>query len=116
MVKITETEITDIDGSIKKIKTIESPYARVEHTDGTVAEYSDCTARQWPWPKNENRPEWELFGIPVTLLFQAAIKSICLLSDNHQVILRLMEITPAVRFSQASEDGLRGVEVPTENL
>ncbi len=115
MVKITETEITDVDGSIKKIRTIEADYARVEHTDGTVEEYSDCTAKEWPWPKTENRPEWELFGIPVTLLVQAAIKSICLLSENQQVVLRLMEITVAVRFSQAGEDCLRGVEVPTEN-
>ena len=111
MVKITETEFTDPDGKVHRIRKIEAAHARLERADGTIEEYSDCTAKEWPYSPEGSPPEWQLYGIPVTvflrILSNAPIKSISLLSENSAVILRLIEISMGSTLSQTGEDFLR---------
>ncbi len=120
-VKITETEIPDMDGTVRRVRTIEAAHARLERADGTIEEYSDCTAKEWPWSREGSPREWRLHGIPVTVLpmFQrglgkAAIKSISLLSESSEVIIKLAEITMGTLLSETGEDFLSGKEVPPE--
>ena len=92
MVRITEEEFTDLDGCVRKMRTIEAARARIQHTDGKVEEYSDTTAEEWPWAPDDRPPEWRLFGIPMLKMFELASRlndmTISLLSDNGEIILK----------------------------
>ena len=54
MVRITEEEITDIDGQVRKVRKIEAARARIERPDGTVEEYSGATVSR----AEENCTTW----------------------------------------------------------
>jgi hypothetical protein len=70
MVRITEEEITDIDGRVKRVCKVEAAHARIESPDGTVEEYSDINAEEWPWTPEGKPPEWRVFGIPMHEVFE----------------------------------------------
>ena len=93
MVRITEEEITDIHGQVRKVRKIEAALARIEHPDGTVEEYSGTTAEEWPWSLPGGPPEWHLFGIPLGSILEQGLPSrdmtISFLSENGEIILKL---------------------------
>lgn len=111
MVRITETEFSDVDGQVRKIRTIEAAHARWEFPDGTIAAYSNCTAEEWPYSPKGSSPRWRV-GIPGTMTVPGSPlpQAICLLANNGAVILRLIEISIAATLSQVGEDFLMGKE------
>ena len=119
MVRITEEEITDFDGRVRKRRTIEAAHARLESPDGTVEEYSDVNAKEWPWTPEGNPPEWRVFGIPMHEVLQRghslATSTLTFLSGNGDVILRIGSITIGMQLSFDGGDSLIGKEVPLDN-
>lgn len=122
MVRITETEITDVNGQVKKIRHIESACARIEWPDGKVEEYSDANANEWPWPRDDKSPEWHVSGIhiPISSLVGLAGKfvfpnNLTLLSETGEIILKLVGIVIGAQMSIGSEITLVGNEIPIDS-
>ena len=119
MVRITEEEITDIDGQVRKVRKIEAARARIERPDGTVEEYSGATAEEWPWPLPGGPPEWHLFGIPLGRILEQGLPlrdlTISLLSENGDIILKLGTIMIGIQMSASGRDHLAGSEIPLDN-
>ena len=122
MAKITETETRDVDGNVKIIRSIEGDVVHFQQPDGTIIECSDVKAREWPWPKNDQVPEWQVFGIPinpetftniVTNLRQATIT---FFGDNSEVILKLGSIQLGMNLSLTAQDPLIGFELPLDEM
>ena len=117
MVRITEEETTDIDGRTIKVRKIEAAHARLERPDGTVEEYSDINAEEWPWSLPESAPEWRVFGIPMPSILlnrPAAEISITLLMENGEIILKLGSISIGMQMSYGAGTYLFGNEVPLQ--
>ena len=116
MVRITEEEFTDLDGRVRKMRTIEAARARIQHTDGKVEEYSDTTAEEWSWAPDDRAPEWRLFGVPMLKMFELASRlndmTISLLSDNGEIILKIISIAMGMQMSVGSPAHLMGSEIP----
>ena len=117
MVKITETEFTDMDGRVRKTRKIEASYVRVERADGSTEEYSNCIADEWPYSPDGSPPEWKVFGILISpvALFKLGINSINLLGENRETILKLVGIKMLELMSQEGGSGLIGTEAPLED-
>ena len=119
MVRITEEEFTDLDGRVRKMRTIEAARARIQHTDGKVEEYSDTTAEEWPWTPDDRPPEWRLFGIPIQQFFERRLRldgvTISLLSDNGEIILKIGSIAMGMQMSAGSPIHLMGSEIPLDS-
>lgn len=115
MVRITEEEYTDFDGQVRKVRKIEAAQARIAYPDGTVEEYSDATATEWPWTPEDSPPEWHLFGIsPKRLLEQGLCWNdvlISLLSENGEVILKVGSIAIGITMSVNSTVYLAAKEI-----
>lgn len=118
MVRVTEKEITDIDGRIIKVREIESAYARIEKPDGTVEEYSDINAAEWPWSPPENTPEWRVFGIPMPKVFEIgrplADSTLTLLYENGEAILKIGSLSVGMQLAADRSGFLMGNEVPLD--
>ena len=123
MARITEHEITDVDGSIKKVRTIEADRIRVEHPDGTVEELENLSAppkaEEWPWPLPQGPAEWRLSNVPldkvIRMGLQAMPKFLTLLSENGEPLLKLGSITLGGQFSANGQDLLMGNEIPLDD-
>ena len=119
MVRITEEEIKDIDGRSRKVRKIEAAHARIVRPDGTIEEYSDVNAEEWPWTPDGKPPEWHVFGIPVNKVLEMgrslATSSLTLLSDNGEIILRIGGITMGAQLSAMGKDFLMGHEVSPDS-
>ena len=118
MVRITEEEITDIDGRVKRVRKAEAAHARIESPDGTVEEYSDINAEEWPWTPEGKPPEWRVFGIPMHEVFEKghslAASTLILLSENGESILKIGSITIGAQLSSGGRDSLIGSEIPLD--
>lgn len=118
MVKITEDEIRDINGKTRTVRKIDTPaYTRVTHTDGTTVEHYGITAKEWPWPKDSDKPEWRIYGLPREVFIQALqskpIETIAFLASEHgETILELIKILPAITHSADTQTTLMGEEIP----
>ena len=119
MVRITEEEITDIDGQVRKVRKIEATRGRIEHPDGTIEEYSGATAEEWPWSLPDAPPEWHLFGIPLGRILEQGFPSrdltISLLSESGEIILKLGTIMIGMQMSTSARDYLAGNEISLDN-
>ena len=119
MVKITEEEFRDIDGRVRKLRKIESAHARIESPDGTIEEYSDINAEEWPWTPSGTPTEWRVFGIPIHKILELGrslvVSNLSLLSENGEVILKIGSITMGAQLSAAGGEFLMGREVFPEN-
>ena len=121
MVRITETEITDVNGQVKKIRHVEAAHARIEWSDGKVEEFSDVNADEWPWPREDNSPEWRVAGIriPIATLVGKGMSllngsKISLLSETGEIILKLGSISIVMQMSRDSGILLMGNEIPLD--
>ena len=120
MVKITESEFTDSDGNIRKVRKIEATHARIEYKDGTVGEYSDCRAEEWPYSLQDSPAEWQVFGIPTSailrILNSRGVDAITILaSENGETLLRLVNIVMTEMRSAEAQTNLIGTEEPLPN-
>ncbi len=120
MVKITEEEFTDWNGQPTKVRRIEAARARLTRPDGTVEEYSDCSAQEEHYSLPDKPPQWRLFGIPVTVFLRTlgtavSIESIRLLAENGDTILKLVGMIMAAERSLGGRDYLMGTEAPLED-
>ena len=117
MVKITEEEFIGPNGEVRRTRKIESARARFEYANGTVEEYSDCTAEQWPYTPDGSPSEWKVFGPPIPSIIRRLkdIRTMILLWENGESILKLVAITIAAEFSQYGTDSLMGKEAPLED-
>ena len=119
MVRITEEEFTDLDGRVRKVRKIEAARARIEHADGTVEEYSDTRAEEWPWAPDGHSPEWRLFGVPMTKVFELALRmdgiTVSLLSENGEIILKIGSIAMGMQMSADRPVHLVGNEVSLDS-
>ena len=123
MARITEHEITDINGRVTKVRTIEADRIRTEYPDGTIEELEDFPtlpkAEEWPWPPSGSAPEWRLFNIPLDKVMkmglQAAPRVITLLSEDGEILLKLGAITIGMQLSADAQDYLMGNEIPLES-
>ena len=113
MVKIVEEEIVDVDGQIRRTRTIEAGRVRVEKADGTVEEYLDVRAEEWPWSP-EGTVEWRVFGIP----FRSPVDWVSLMNatmtfswSSGDVILKLGSITLGMQMAQDAGPFLIGKEL-----
>lgn len=115
MVRIVETEFTDDDGQIRKLRTIESGHARIMRPDGTVEEYTDINAEEQPWTQEDEPSKWHVFGIPMHKALEQrhtlATSTLTLLSENAEIILKLGSITIGMQLSSDGNDFLIGKEV-----
>ena len=130
MVKITEEEFTDDKGRVHKQRKIEAAHAKIEYSDGTVEEFTDCTATEWPFTPDKDTHEWKTSGIPVFGCFERLRKRatgvpfspsdivtcIKFFSENGETILNLIRVSAFVQFSQDSSDSFMGQEEPLEEL
>ena len=119
MVRITEEEITDFDGRVRKVRRIEAAHARIESPDGTVEEYSNINAEEWPWTPEGKPPEWRVLGIPIHKIlekgYSSATSTLTLLSGNGETILKIGSISIGMEFSSDGRESLIGKEVPLDN-
>ena len=120
MVKITESEFTDSDGNIRKVRKVEAAHARIEYKDGTVGEYSNCRAEKWPYSLQDSPAEWQVFGIPesaiLRILNSRGVDAITILtSENGEALLRLVNIFMTEMRSKETQPGLIGTEEPLTN-
>ena len=123
MARTTEKQVTDIDGNVRTIRTIEADRIRIEHPDGTIEELEDFPAlpraEEWPWSPPERSPEWKLFIIPLDKVMriglQAAPRFITLLSENGEALLKLGGITIGIQMSAAAQEFLMGNEIPLDS-
>ena len=119
MVRITEEEIRGIDGRSRKVRKIEAAHARIVRPDGTIEEYSDVNAEEWPWTPEGKPPEWRVVGIPVNKFVEMgrslAASSLTLLSDNGEILLRIGSITIGTQLSAMGKDFLMGHEVSPDS-
>ncbi len=109
MVKITESEYRYIDGSIRKVRRIEAAYARIEHSDGTAEEFSDCMAEGRASPDSPSIVEWRVFGIPV---FPGPDDAIVLLAENAEPLVKIIGILAGVQASREGGIYFVGTEAP----
>ena len=122
MARITEREIRDVDGSVKKVRTIEANRIRIEHPDGTIEELQDFPAppkaEEWPWPLPEGPTEWRVVNIPLDKVIQMGLRAmpkvLTLLSENGEPLLKLGSITLGVQFSAEGQNALMGNEIPLD--
>ena len=113
MVKITESEFRYIDGSIRKVRRIEAAYARIERSDGTVEEFSDCMAEGRFSPDSPSLVEWRVFGIPVpTVKLLGPDDVIVLLAENAEPLVKIVGILAGVTASREGGISFVGTEAP----
>ena len=117
MVKITKCKFTDIDGNVRKVKKIEAAHARIKHKDGTIEEYSDCKAEEWPYRLPDSPAEWQVFGIPASaflrILNSRGADAITILaSEDGETLLELVNIVATGMLSAGEQSALMGVEEP----
>ena len=113
MVKITESEFRDVDGSIRKVRRIEAAHARIERSDGTVEEFCDCMADGLSSPDNPSLVEWRVFGIPVgAVKFPGPGDFIVLLAENAEPLVKIVGILAGVQASLEGGIYFVGTEAP----
>ena len=102
------------------MRTIEAARARIEHSDGTIEEYSGTTAEEWPWTPDGRASEWRLFGIPILQFFERGVRldgmTISLLAENGEIILRIGSIAIGIQASAHGRGPLMGSETPVGQL
>ena len=121
MVEITETEFTDTNGQIRKVRQIRSAYSRTTLPDGTIEEHSDIRADEWRWSPEGSSPQWHVFGIhiPMLKLVNPAGKvvfpsDITLLSEAGETILKLGSILMGAQMARDGQDFFVGNEIPID--
>ena len=116
MVRITEEEFTDHDGRVRKVRKIEAAQARIEHPDGTVEEYSDIAAEEWPWSPESSQPEWRIFGIPILKFLEQGLRlnqaTISFLAENGEIILKVGSLSIGIQASVSAPVPIMGSEIP----
>ena len=119
MVRITEEEFTDHEGRVRKVRKIEAAKARIEHPDGTIEEYEDAVAEEWPWIPEGDPPEWRVFGVPILKFFEQGVRlndtTISLLAENGEIIVKIGSIALGLQMSADSSMHLVGSEIPLGN-
>ena len=121
MVRITETETTDVNGQVKRVRRIESAYARIEWPDGKVEEHSGVNADEWPWPRDDKSPEWNVFGIHIQMPNLVGLtgkvmfpSNLTLLSETGEIVLKLGSISIGMQMSSDGGISIRGNEIPLD--
>ena len=118
MVKITEHKTRDINGNVITTREIEGAFVRIEHPDGTIEEYSDVNAHEWPWSLPDQPPEWRVFGIPIDQRwFTGTLKDsiVTFLADNGEIIMRLGSLNVSIAMAQGAGLSLMGNELPPDD-
>lgn len=122
MARITEQEITDVDGRKLRVRTIEADIIEVEYPDGRKESIKDFSsspkAEEWPWTPPGQPTEWRLFNVLHRVMAigrQASPSVITLLSENREVLLKLGGITLGVQLSADAQDYLMCNELPFDN-
>ena len=122
MARITKREITDVDGRVIKVRTIEADIIETEWPDGTKEVIRDHPvpprAKEWPWPLPEGPAEWKLFNVLidrfVQMVRQGPPSAITLLSENGEILLKLVGITIGGQLSADDQGFLMGTEAPID--
>ena len=128
MAKITEKKITDPDGRVIKVRRIEADYMEFESPDGAREVIRDLPAlpraEEWPYSTAGGPAEWQLFNVPRTKLIQIMLNrapsAIRLLSENGDILLKLVGITSGGQMSAGSPDfdspdALWATEAPSDS-
>ena len=113
MVKITECEFIDIDGSTRKVRRIEAAHARIERSDGSVEEFFDCMADGRSLPDNPSLVEWRVFGIPIaSVKIPGPDDVIVLLAENAEPLVKIAGMLAGVQASREGGIYFVGTEAP----
>ena len=123
MAKITKTEITDIDGRVIKVRTIEGDIIEVEWPDGNREVIRDHPvpprAEEWPYRSADSLVEWQLFNFPadtvLRMLREGLPVAVRLFSENGEMLLKLVGIALGAQFSADRQTVLMGTEAPLDS-
>ena len=123
MAKITEKEITDVDGRVIKVRNIEADIIETEWPDGTKEVIRNLPdppkAEEWPWPLPGGPAEWRLFNFPidrmVQMMRQGKPSAITLLSENGEILLKLVGLAIGGQLSADAQGFLMGTEAPLDD-